>query len=89
MLYDPPTCAIPSPSSQQNVRVNFPTSSGMLHLWLEVRWSPTIEDDFLSDLDLPAVELVVGASKKGRHSRYGGRDRAVEWESGRSEEGEG
>ena len=52
----------------QNVRVNFPTSSGMLHLWLEVRWSPTIEDDFLSDLDLPAVELVVGASKKGRHS---------------------
>ena len=68
----------------------------MLHLWLEVRWSPTIEDDFLSDLDLPAVELVVGASKKGRHSRYGGRegegegrDRAVEWESGRSEEGEG
>ena len=70
----------------------------MLHLWLEVRWSPTIEDDFLSDLDLAAVELVVGASKKGRHSRYGGRegegegrgrDRAVEWESGRSEEGEG
>ena len=59
----------------------------MLHLWLEVKWSPTIEDDFLSDLDLPAVELVVGASKRGRHSKWGreGRGRHSRW--GRGGEG--
>lgn len=48
----------------QAVKVIFQSHSGTVHLTMNVRWSPTIEDNFLAELDLPTVELVVGGSKR-------------------------
>ena len=55
----------------QSVTVIFSGPSGTLHLAMNIRWSPTIEDDFLSEVDLPIIDVVIGNSrKKSKQSRY-------------------